>query len=736
MMNGYRIVGLIVGSVLVLAAGSNSDATGTDGGVRFWDPSLWGHDYIDDTRDVGFDISVAIDPDTDETYISYYDRDGGDLWLARTGAPTGNCGPFNTWDCKVVDSAGVVGKHSSIAVGGSGRMATLYISYYDEDNGSLKVLEGSVDRETGVLSYTTETIQQGSPGGSVFVGTRTALAIDGWGYAHIAYRVEYSAAQAVKYAKRVASGTGNCGAGAPAGDWECGNVHLDVGIGEHLDIDTNPTGVPSIAFFDAHDTEAYPVVATRVASGGSCNLSDVWECAALEWTGVDAGELVSIAVAEYQTFLAFYSESYQSLIYAVWPGFYTNCGSYDCYLVYPMGPDVSQSAIDIALEGDSTPVVVYQHVGASSTDLMIAREADSDQNCVAGFGWDYAWRCTTLNEGDATHFQAVGGLSIAMNAFGEATVANREVYRPPFSLGEGRLELAVAPRADRTPDPFVFVDQTGTPLSTVITSDPIVVSGIDNWSSISITGCTGPPCEYSVNGGAWYDEARWVNEGDSVEVRLTSAPTYGTTTDLTLNTGRAFDGTRDTFTVTSLVQHTLSVALAGDGDGSVTSAPPGIDCPSSACSALFDETETVILSHAASAGSHFSGWSGDADCADGMVDTNTDVSCVATFLLDTHTVTISKAGTGSGTVVSVPAGINCGATCVASFDTGIQVTLIPSSDGGSTFSGWSGDADCADGIITMNADVSCTASFWLDADIIFFDGFESGNLNNWSLKTH
>ena len=75
-------------------------------------------------------------------------------------------------------------------------------------------------------------------------------------------------------------------------------------------------------------------------------------------------------------------------------------------------------------------------------------------------------------------------------------------------------------------------------------------------------------------------------------------------------------------------------------------------------------------------------------------------------------LTISKTGTGSGTVVSSPAGINCGGTCSAFYPISsvVELSATPST-GGSIFSGWSGDPACADGIVTMSADTSCTATF-------------------------
>ena len=76
-------------------------------------------------------------------------------------------------------------------------------------------------------------------------------------------------------------------------------------------------------------------------------------------------------------------------------------------------------------------------------------------------------------------------------------------------------------------------------------------------------------------------------------------------------------------------------------------------------------------------------------------------------------LTVSKAGTGSGTVVSASSPlINCGPTCSASFSVGVTVTLTATPASGSTFAGWSGacsgTGDCQ---ILMSSATSVTASF-------------------------
>ncbi|MCY7420068.1 MAG: hypothetical protein LH650_16605, partial [Chloroflexi bacterium] len=55
-----------------------------------------------------------------------------------------------------------------------------------------------------------------------------------------------------------------------------------------------------------------------------------------------------------------------------------------------------------------------------------------------------------------------------------------------------------------------------------------------------------------------------------------------------------------------------------------------------------------------------------------------------------HMLSVTKGGTGSGTVTSAPAGIDCGATCTASFTAGVPVTLSATPASGSAFVGWSG----------------------------------------------
>jgi hypothetical protein len=165
----------------------------------------------------------------------------------------------------------------------------------------------------------------------------------------------------------------------------------------------------------------------------------------------------------------------------------------------------------------------------------------------------------------------------------------------------------------------------------------------------------------------------------------------------------------------------LMVTDIGSGTGTVTSTPSGISCPSS-CLASFSDNSSVTLTATAAAGSTFAGFS--ANCVPASPQTNpptcvvpivtSDVTVTASFNTgSSETLTVLKAGTGTGTVTSNPAGISCGATCSASFTSGQVVVLTAAAATGSTFAGWSGAGCTGTGTcsVTMSAAEGVTATF-------------------------
>ena len=99
---------------------------------------------------------------------------------------------------------------------------------------------------------------------------------------------------------------------------------------------------------------------------------------------------------------------------------------------------------------------------------------------------------------------------------------------------------------------------------------------------------------------------------------------------------------------------------------------------------------------------------------------------VSILLNTTPVLTVTKSGTGTGLITSVPAGINCGTDCTEAYNPGTVVTLTAVPDANSTFTGWSGNADCLDGQVTMNTSNTCTATFTLQYTLTITKG-GSGN---------
>jgi hypothetical protein len=161
---------------------------------------------------------------------------------------------------------------------------------------------------------------------------------------------------------------------------------------------------------------------------------------------------------------------------------------------------------------------------------------------------------------------------------------------------------------------------------------------------------------------------------------------------------------------------TLTVAETGTGTGTVTSAPAGIACQPT-CSASFASGQAVALTATAAAGSTFAGWSG-AGCSGtaGCSVTLTAATTVTAMFNKSTTnfmLTVTEAGSGTGTVTSAPTGIACQPMCSASFASGQVVALTATAAEGSTFGGWSGGGCNGTGgcSVTVTAATAVTATF-------------------------
>lgn len=171
--------------------------------------------------------------------------------------------------------------------------------------------------------------------------------------------------------------------------------------------------------------------------------------------------------------------------------------------------------------------------------------------------------------------------------------------------------------------------------------------------------------------------------------------------------------------VAAIGPNTLTISITGALYGNVTTSPGAIDCLAS-CKAGWANDAWVKLTAVPTFGS-FVGWSGactgsNLTCAFAV---DSDKAVTATFQAPSvagpkaYNLNVAKAGAGSGTVTSNPAGVSCGADCTGQFAEGATVTLTAAEAAGSTFSSWSGacsgtDPKCT---VTMTADRAAKATF-------------------------
>jgi len=177
-------------------------------------------------------------------------------------------------------------------------------------------------------------------------------------------------------------------------------------------------------------------------------------------------------------------------------------------------------------------------------------------------------------------------------------------------------------------------------------------------------------------------------------------------------------GAKEVTATFKLVSRQLTVKKVGSG--SVTSSPAGIACGGT-CSAGFEHGTVVTLTGVPGANAESVEWTGcgsvdaESHC---LVTMSAAREVTATFVVG---LTISKVGTGSGTVTSSsPTGIACGATCSAHYVSGTTVTLEGKSDLHSKPVKWGGctkigETKCQ---VVVSAATNVVANFELESQYL------------------
>jgi uncharacterized repeat protein (TIGR02543 family) len=165
-------------------------------------------------------------------------------------------------------------------------------------------------------------------------------------------------------------------------------------------------------------------------------------------------------------------------------------------------------------------------------------------------------------------------------------------------------------------------------------------------------------------------------------------------------TAATFINTSNNPTDVAASRWALTVAKAGTGaaTSTVTAAGStatqnGLSC-GQICTNDFPDMATVTLTETAAPGFVFAGWAGacTGTAKTCTVTMNQSQNVQATFnpAVTNYVLTLTRKGTGAGSIVSSPVGLNCGTVCAAPFAKNTKVTLTAVEGPLADFVGWSG----------------------------------------------
>ncbi|APV50553.1 hypothetical protein BWI17_13160 [Betaproteobacteria bacterium GR16-43] len=278
-------------------------------------------------------------------------------------------------------------------------------------------------------------------------------------------------------------------------------------------------------------------------------------------------------------------------------------------------------------------------------------------------------------------------------------------------LGNGFYLLSEFPVAvqqgDKVPEPFAFVDATGVAASTLVASAPVTIIGLTAPAPISVfngeysIGCTGT---YTVEIGT-------IASGETVCVRHTSAAGPGETVVTSLTVGVVQAEFRSTTQRLSqaidfpqpadIMIHLGPMTLAA----TASSGLPLSFVPTANTSATCKVTGNTVTFHGVGLCTIVASQPGNPTYLPAA-----DVTRTFTILPSYFTISVAKAGAGSGTVSG---SVYCGTPCTAQLYLGSTVTLNAIPDTGSVFAGWSGGGCSGLGAcaFTVSAHATITATF-------------------------
>ncbi len=216
---------------------------------------------------------------------------------------------------------------------------------------------------------------------------------------------------------------------------------------------------------------------------------------------------------------------------------------------------VSDTYTSTTLAADTTPYAFsFSDVGGAalatsqvSGEITVGGINAPAPISVSGGSYSINGGAFTTAAGTVQNGQTVRVQHISSSQYSTATTSTLTIG------GVSGTFMSVTLAADGTPDAFSFTDVGGVALSSLQTSNAIVVSGVNVTTPIFISGGS-----YSINGGPFTTAASMIASGSNVRVQHTASANFATATNTVLTIG----GVSDTFTSTTLAADTTPNAFA------------------------------------------------------------------------------------------------------------------------------------------------------------------------------
>ncbi|MFZ1942939.1 MAG: alkaline phosphatase family protein, partial [Acidobacteriaceae bacterium] len=248
-----------------------------------------------------------------------------------------------------------------------------------------------------------------------------------------------------------------------------------------------------------------------------------------------------------------------------------------------------------------------------------------------------------------------------------------------------------------TPIPLPTVTISANPASITSGNSSVLTVTATGATQVTISGTDGSKYTLGSSGGTqsvsptttttYTATATGAGGTTTSAATVTVTPAPAPTVTITANPTSISAGSSSTLTVTAT--NATSVVVTGSDSSSYTLAASG-------------GTQVVTPKSTTT-------YTATATGAAGKVTATAKVTVITGSAVQ---LTVNNVGTGSGTVTSAPAGINCPQACTASFSKGAAVVLTATPESGSTFAGWSGACTGLETCnLTLATNTAVTATF-------------------------